>query len=156
MKKLNSLLVLILAIIFISACGNEEKQTSPTESANITVEKTFTDDPNAEETAADTSSTGVYQEVVNEEEQTLQNLPKNESVISNQEDENSMSFCDCVKKNKSLTDIIMSDDTSDKDFDKAMEEIDAMKDGACNIMFPQQNNIEEQQKHQQLVKNCLN
>ena len=66
-----------------------------------------------------------------------------------------MSFCDCVKKNKKLSDIMMADETSDADFDKAMEELEAMKTGECKIMFPDQNNIDEQQAHKRKVKNCL-
>ena len=55
MKKLLAILSIFTVIIFISSCGGEE----PTDEM-IEVEE-FTDDANAEETAADTSSTGVYQ-----------------------------------------------------------------------------------------------
>lgn len=148
-RKLNSLLSIFVLILFISACGNEKKQ----EVEETAPKETFIDDVNAEETAADTSSTGVYQEEVIEGEESLQDALKSGKHVTKIEE--GMSFCDCVKKNKKLSDIIMADETSDADFDKAMEELEAMKTGECEIMFPDQSNIEKQEEHQLKVKNCL-
>jgi len=149
MKYLNSILSIFVLTLFISACNNEAKQ----EIEETDVIETFIDDVNAEETAADTSSTGVHQEEVTEDENSLQDAMKAnaEPII----EEEGMSFCDCVKKNKKLSDIMMADETSDTDFDKAMEELENMKTRECKIMFPDQSNIEEQQAHQRKVKNCL-
>jgi len=155
MKKINTFLSLSVLIIFLSACENKANQTLPTEPVSTTTEKTYSDDLDAEKTAADTSSTGVYQEEINELEESLHNALKSETTNTIQEDDDAMSFCDCVKKNKELSDIMMADETNDADFDQAMRELKTMKTGECKIMFPQQNNIEEQQAHQRKVNNCL-
>lgn len=139
----------ILALLFVTSCSDDVETTETEE----TVEE-FVDDPNAEQTAADTSSTGVYQEEVSEEPQSLQEAMQsanNEPEVA----EGGMSFCDCVKRNKELQDIMMADNTSDEDFDKAMEEMEAMKTGDCKIMFPDQSNIEEKQAHERKVRKCL-
>ena len=118
MKKLLSLLSIFTFVLFLTSCSGEDPKEE------IVIEENFVDDANAEETAADTSSTGVYQEDGVEEEASLQNAMKAdaEPVV----EEEGMSFCDCVKKNKTLSDKMMSDDVSDTDFDKAMEELEAM------------------------------
>ena len=148
MKKLLTLLSIFIFIFLITSCGGEE----PTDEIINEVEE-FVDDSNAEETAADTSSTGVYQEEVTEEPESLQ-----EALAGDKEpevEEGGRSFCDCVKRNKELTDIMMGDNTSDADFDKAMAELEAMKTNDCKIMFPDQSNIEEKKAHERKVKRCL-
>ncbi|MCB0401558.1 MAG: hypothetical protein KDD41_05705 [Flavobacteriales bacterium] len=139
----------ILALLFVTACSGDVE----IENTEETVEE-FVDDPNAEQTAADTSSSGVYQEEVSEEPQSLQEAMQSANNEPEAE-EGGMSFCDCVKRNKELQDIMMADGTSDEDFDKAMEEMEAMKTGECKIMFPDQSNIEEKQAHERKVRKCL-
>lgn len=140
----------MIACLILFSCGGDE----PTED-EINGEDTenFVDDPNSEETAADTSSTGVYQEEVSEEPQSLQEAMASEN--ETEVEEGGMSFCDCVKKNKELEKIMMADGTSDADFDKAMEEMEAMKSGECKILFPDQSNIEEVKAHKRKVAKCL-
>jgi len=152
MKKLAAFLSLFTFVLFLTSCGGDE----PTdEQLEETTEEVVVDDPNAEITAADTSSTGVYQEEVSEEPQSLQEAMQS----SNNEpevEEGGMSFCDCVKKNKELEDIMMADETSDADFDKAMTEIEAMKTGECKILFAaKQNTIDEKKAHERKVRRCL-
>jgi hypothetical protein len=152
MKKLLFFLSIFTFILFITSCGGEEPTIN-----EITEEVTETvanDDANSEETAADTSSTGVYQEeVIEEEEVSLQDAIKADATP--EVEEGAMSFCDCVKKNKELTDKMMSDDATDAEFDEAMEKLNKMKTGDCSIMFPNQSNIEEKQAHQNKVNRCL-
>jgi hypothetical protein len=154
MKKLVTFLSIFTLILFFTACGNDEHIE---EEVIEEVVEPFVDDANAETTAADTSSTGVYQEEVNENEETsLQDAMSNNNSEPKVE-EGGMSFCDCVKKNKELTDIMMSDGASDEEFDKAMADLEAMKTGECKIMFAsKQNTIEEKQAHERKVKRCLN
>ena len=152
MEKTFLFLSIFISLLVLNACENKGDSLKKTESKEI--EKVFIDDVNAEITAADTSSSGVYQEETLEGEINLK-----EAVTANSKktlQEEVISFCDCVKKNKKLTDIMMADETNDADFDKAMKELENMKTGECKIMFPNQNNIEEQQEHLQRVKNCLN
>ncbi len=148
MKKLVALLSIFTFVLFLTSCGGEE----PVEEV---IEEVVVDDPNAEITAADTSSTGVYQEEVSEEPQSLQEAMQG----SNSEpevEEGGMSFCDCVKKNKELQDIMMGENTSDEDFDKAMADIEAMKTGECKIMFAaKQNTMDEKKAHERKVRRCL-
>ena len=148
MKKLLALLSVFCFLLFITSCGGEE----PTDEMIETEE--FIDDGNAEETAADTSSTGVYQEEVTDEETSLQ-----DALQGNTEpeiEEGGMSFCDCVKENKRLDDIMMGDETSDADFDKAMADKDALKTGDCKILFAgNQNTIDEKKAHERKVRRCL-
>jgi hypothetical protein len=147
MKKLLALLSILTIFLFISSCGEEPIEEK--------IEETFIDDANAEETAADTSSTGVYQEEVSDEETSLQDAINNnnaEEVV----EEGGMSFCDCVKENKRLDDIMMADETSDADFDKAMADKEALKKGDCKILFSgSQNTIDEKKAHERKVKRCL-
>lgn len=149
MKKLVALLSIFTFVLFLTSCGGEEP-------VKEVIEEVVVDDPNAEITAADTSSTGVYQEEVSEEPQSLQEAMQG----SNSEpevEEGGMSFCDCVKKNKELQDIMMGENTSDEDFDKAMEDIEAMKTGECKIMFAaKQNTMDEKKAHERKVRRCLN
>jgi hypothetical protein len=151
MKKLLALLSIFTLFLFITSCGEE-----PTEEIiEDSIEETFIDDANAEETAADTSSTGVYQEEVSDEETSLEdamNSNNAEEVV----EEGGMSFCDCVKENKRLDDIMMADETSDADFDKAMADKEALKNGDCKILFSgKQNTIDEKKAHERKVKKCL-
>ena len=148
MKKLLALLSIFCFVLFISSCGEDEVIEETTEEV-----ETIADDPNAEETAADTSSTGVYQEEVEEGETSLQDAMQNAN--SEEVVEGGMSFCDCVKRNKELEEIMMADGTSDADFDKAMDELEAMKTGDCKILFPDQSNIDEVNAHKRKVKKCL-
>ncbi len=147
MKKLLALLSIFTFIIFITSCGSEEIIEEEV------IEEVAPNDVDAEETAADTSSTGVYQEEVEEEEVSLQEAMKAEATP--EVEEGGMSFCDCVKKNKELTDKMMSDDATDEEFDNAMAELEAMKTGDCKIMFPDQSNIDEVAAHKRKVKKCL-
>ncbi len=153
MKKILPLLSIFSFLLILNSCSNDEPKK---EIKDEVIEETFTDDANAEVTAADTSSTGVYQEEVDETEGTsLQDAMKSnntEEVV----EEGGMSFCDCVKKNQELDDIMMSDNTSDADFDKALAEKEALKTGDCKILFnDKQNTMEEKKAHERKVKNCL-
>ncbi len=150
MKKLAVLLSIFCFTFLITSCGGDE----PTDEMIEDVEN-FVDDANAEETAADTSSTGVYQEEVNDEEVSLQDAMKQNN-SEEEVEEGGMSFCDCVKENKRLDDIMMGDETSDADFDKAMADKDALKDGDCAILFKgDQSTIEGKRAHERKVKRCL-
>jgi len=148
MKKLLAFLSIFCFMFFITSCGGEE----PTDEEILEELETFVDDANAEETAADTSSTGVYQEEVNEEETSLQDALAGDK--EPEVEEGGMSFCDCVKENKRLSDLMMETE-DDAVFDQTMADLDAMKTGECKIMFPDQSTIEEQQAHQRKVKRCL-
>ncbi len=134
--------------LFITSCGGD----GPTDEM-IEAEE-FVDDVNAEETAADTSATGVYQEEVDENEETsLQNAlaGEKEPVV----EEGGMSFCDCVKKNKELSDLMLETE-DDAVFDKAMADLEAMKTDECKILFAgKQNTIDEKKAHERKVKRCL-
>lgn len=150
-------LLLIAGVLTLSSlltsCGNDDIKDGNT--PEEVVEETFVDNANAEFTAADTSSTGVYQEEVEETKETsLQNALKNEhqsEVIK----ESGMSFCDCVKKNKKINDLIMESD-DDVVLDQAMADLEEMRTGECKILFEgKQNNIEEKQAHERRVKKCL-
>ena len=152
MRTLLSILALSIIILHASSCKNDQ----PSEEEVIEeVLAPFTDDANTEFTAADTSSTGVYQEEVNEsEEVSLQDALKansKEEVV----EEGGMSFCDCVKKQKELTDLMMETE-DDAVFDQAMANLEGLKIGDCKILFAtQQNTIEEKQAHERKVKRCL-
>src|SRR5690606_7782821 len=113
------------------------------------------DDPNAEFTAADTSSTGVYQEEVDDsKEMTLQEAMKANNAQPKVE-EGGMSFCDCVKKQKQLEKTMLETE-DDAAFDKAMEEMEKMKTGECKILFEgNQSTLEAKQAHEKKVKACL-
>ena len=151
MKKLLTILSLFSFLLFITACENHK----PTEEEIIDeVLAPFSDDANAETTAADTSSTGVYQKEVNESEETsLQDAMK--SATQEVIDEGGMSFCDCVKKQKKLSDLMLETE-DDTIFDKTMDELETLKKEDCKILFAtQQNTIEEKQAHERKVKKCL-
>ncbi len=85
---------------------------------------------------------------------TLQESMKEDSYNSS-ETERGMSFCDCVKKQKELEKTML--ETEDDDvFDKAMEELEAMKTGECKILFEgNQSTVEGKKAHEQKVKRCL-
>ena len=74
MKKLLSLLSIFTFITIITSCGGEEPTLE--EVTEEIIETVAIDDVNSEETAADTSSTGVYQEEVIEEEISLKDAMK--------------------------------------------------------------------------------
>lgn len=154
MKKLLFLLSIFGLFLFANSCGGDE--TTEEETTQEVNEQPFVDNPNAEETAADTSSTGVYQEEVDENAgNSLQDALKNNNATEAVE-EGGMSFCDCVKENQRLTDIMMGDNTSDADFDKAMADLEALKTGDCKILFnDKQSTIEEKKAHERKVKKCL-
>lgn len=148
MKKLLALLSIFTLILFITSCGGDDPEI-----IEEVIEETIVDDPNAEITAADTSSTGVYQEEATEGPTSLQDALKGDKEVV---EEGGMSFCDCVKRNKELSDVIMGDNTSDEDFDKAMAELEAIKTGDCKILFAaKQNTIDEKNTHKRKVNRCL-
>lgn len=151
MKKLAALLSIFIFIFFLSSCGGDEPTDEQIEDA---LEEVTVDDPNAEITAADTASSGVYQEEVEEGPESLQDAMQG-SDNEMEAVEGGRSFCDCVKRNKELQDIMMGDNTSDEDFDNAMAELEEMKTNDCKIMFPDQSNIEEKKAHERKVRNCL-
>lgn len=150
MKKLSSFLSILTFFLFITACENDERTG---EEIIEEVFAPFSDDPNAETTAADTSSTGVYQEEMDESnESSLQNVLSSNT----QEEEDGMSFCDCVKKQKKLSDLMLKTE-DDALFDKTMTELEVLKTGDCKILFStQQSTIEGKQAHELKVKKCLN
>lgn len=155
MKKLFLIPCLfVFALVLFSCGGNDEAPTEETANEEVTVEE-FKDNPNAEITAADTSSTGVYQEEVTEEATTLQEALQQTNSSDTQEEESGMSFCDCVRKQKELEKLMLETE-DDAEFDKAMEELQQMKDGDCKILFEgNQTTIEDKQAHERKVKACL-
>lgn len=151
MKKLLSFLSIFTIIFFTISCENNEQHQ---EEVIENVLEPFSGNPNNEKTAADTSSSGVYQEEVNEiEEASLQDALKNNTkeIVK----ESGMSFCDCVKKQKKITDLMM--ETEDDDvLKKAMADLENLKSNDCKILFAtQQNTIEEKEAHERKVKQCL-
>jgi len=152
MKNFFIVLNLFTIILYTTSCESNH----PSEEEVIEgVLEPFTDDANAEVTAADTSSTGVYQEeVIENEEVSLQDALKansKEEVV----EENGMSFCDCVKKQKELSDLMMETE-DDAVFKQAITDLEELKTGDCKILFAtQQNTIEEKQAHERKVKRCL-
>ena len=155
MKNLFLLASIFTFTLFITSCGSDDVIEDETTEEEVIVEETFTDDATAEVTAADTSSTGVYQEEVDETEETsLQDAMKSTSkpeIIK----EGALSFCDCVKKNKELTDLMIETE-DDAVMEKAMDDLKVMRTGECKIMFEgNQNTIEEKQAHERKVKRCL-
>jgi len=155
MKKLLLLASIFTFILFISSCGNDEATQEEADEAIEEVLESFTDDANAEVTAADTSSTGVYQEEVDDNEETsLQDAMKNQNKTEIVE-EGALSFCDCVKKNKELNDLMMESE-DDAVLDKVMKDLEDLRTGECKILFEgKQNTIEEKQAHERKVKRCL-
>lgn len=148
MKKLIGLLGICLHLFFISSCNDDKIVVEEIIEENVTA-----DDVNNEVTAADTSSTGVYQEKVSDKEVSLKEAMQAEA--ETKVEVGTMSFCDCVKKNKELTDTMMGDNATDAQFDEAMAELEKMKTGDCKIMFPDQSNIDEVNAHKLKVKKCL-
>jgi hypothetical protein len=155
MNKLLTFLSILTISFLITSCGGEEPIKE--EIIENSDEAVAIEDSPTEMTAAEKSSTATFQEEMVEEEDEEVSLKESMRTNATPEiEESKLSFCDCVKKNKELTDKMMSDDTTDKEFDSAMEELEAMKTGDCKIMFPAQNNIEEKQAHAIKVKRCLN
>jgi len=150
MKHLTFLLSITL--LLFSCISTENNQEEINQDSNL-VEEVFIDNANAEVTAADTSSTGVYQEEVNENLTLEESLKQNtETTIENSE---GMSFCDCVKKQKQLEKTMLETE-DDAEFDSAMEELNNMKTGECKILFEgDQSTIEAKQAHERKVKKCL-
>lgn len=156
MKYINFFKWTLLLTVFtvFMACSNE---TETTEEEMVVEEETVTEpvmDPNAEITAADTSSTGVYQEEVTESPSSLKEAMQssnNQPVV----EEGGLSFCDCVKKQKELNELIMETE-DDAEMEKAMTELETMKTGECKVLFSaKQNTIEEKEAHARRVKKCL-
>lgn len=137
--------------LFIFACTSDSSDIE----TNIDSNSVHIDDPNSEFTAADTSSTGVYQEEVDDsKEMTLQEAMKAANA-SPKVEEGGMSFCDCVKKQKQLEKTMLETE-DDAEFDKAMAEMEKMKSGECKILFEgNQSTLEAKQAHEKKVKNCL-
>lgn len=142
-------------MVFFTACNSEETTDEMIiNEQEETVESTPEMNANSEITAADTSSTGVYQEEVveNEEDGLKAALQKKDEVVV---EEGGLSFCDCVKKQKELNDLIMETE-DDSEMEKAMQELEEMKKGECKVLFSSnQNNIEEKEAHARKVKGCL-
>ncbi|MGE0561000.1 MAG: hypothetical protein AB7O47_04245 [Flavobacteriales bacterium] len=148
-KKLAFLSILAFTVFACSSDSTADMEL------NIDSNAVQTDDPNAEFTAADTSSTGVYQEEVDDtKEMTLQEAMKANNVQPKVE-EGGMSFCDCVKKQKQLEKTMLETE-DDAEFDKAMAEMEKMKTGECKILFEgNQSTLEAKQAHEKKVKRCL-
>jgi hypothetical protein len=147
LKKLT--FVCILAFTVYSCDSDTTVEAELTDSTAVVV-----DDPNAEFTAADTSSTGVYQEEVDDsKEMTLQEAMKANNAEPKVE-EGGMSFCDCVKKQQKLEKIVLESE-DEAESDKALEELNAMKTGECKILFEgNQSTLEAKQAHEKKVKAC--
>lgn len=147
LKKLT--FVCFLAFTVYSCVSDTDIDAELTDSTAVVIE-----DPNAEFTAADTSSTGVYQEEVDDsKEMTLQEAMK---ANNNQPkvEEGGMSFCDCVKKQRKLEKIVLESE-DEAESDKALEELTAMKTGECKILFEgNQSTQEAKQAHEKKVKAC--
>jgi len=153
MKNITLVLSIFAFSFFVSSCSNNEENNLTQDSTKV--DSTFKDNPNAEVTAADTSSTGVYQEKVDENAgNSLQDALKSNN-SSPKVEEGGLSFCDCVKKQKELEKIMVETD-DDAKFNKAMADLDAMKKGDCKILFSdKQNTMEAKQAHERKVKRCL-
>lgn len=147
LKKLT--FVCLVAFTVYSCASDSTVEAELTDSSAVVV-----DDPNAEFTAADTSSTGVYQEEVDDsKEMTLQEAMKANNAQPKVE-EGGLSFCDCVKKQKQLEKTMLETE-DDAAFDKAMEEMEKMKTGECKILFEgNQSTLEAKQVHEKKVKAC--
>ena len=144
--------LLLTAFTVFMACSNETETTDE----EIVVEEQTAPvmDANSEFTAADTSSTGVYQEEVTESPSSLKEAmqsSQNQPVV----EEGGLSFCDCVKKQKKLNELIMETE-DDAEMEKAMTELETMKTGECKVLFSvNQNTVEEKEAHARRVKKCL-
>ena len=144
--------LLLTAFTVFMACSNE---TETTEEEIVNEEQTEpVMDANSEFTAADTSSTGVYQEEVTESPSSLKEAmqsSQNQPVV----EEGGLSFCECVKKQKELNELIMETE-DDAEMEKAMTALETMKTGECKVLFSvNQNTIEEKEAHARRVKKCL-
>lgn len=148
-KRLSFLSIIAVVVFSCSSDNNAETEL------NIDSNVVQVEDPNAEFTAADTSSTGVYQEEVDDtKEMTLQEAMKANNAGPKVE-EGGMSFCDCVKKLKKLEKTMLETE-DDAEFDKTMAEMDKMKTGECKILFEgNQSTLEAKQAHEKKVKRCL-
>ncbi len=147
--------LLLTAFTVFIACSNETETTE--EEIVVEEEQTVTEpemNANAEITAADTSSTGVYQEEVTESPGSLKEAMQssnNQPIV----EEGGLSFCDCVKKQKELNELIMETE-DDAEMEKAMTELETMKTGECKVLFSvNQNTVEEKEAHARRVKKCL-
>lgn len=147
LKKLT--FVCLVAFTVYSCASDSNVEAELTDSSAVVV-----DDPNAEFTAADTSSTGVYQEEVDDsKEMTLQEAMKANNAQPKVE-EGGMSFCDCVKKQRKLEKLVLESE-DEAESDKALEELTAMKTGECKILFEgNQSTLEAKQAHEKKVKAC--
>jgi hypothetical protein len=147
LKKLT--FVCLVAFTVYSCASDSTIEAELTDSSAVVI-----DDPNAEFTAADTSSTGVYQEEVDDsKEMTLQEAMKANNAQPKVE-EGGMSFCDCVKKQRKLEKLVLESE-DEAESDKALEELTAMKTGECKILFEgNQSTLEAKQAHEKKVKAC--
>ena len=141
---MKNIIYIIISLSLLASCHSDHSHDEVLEDSTA-VEAVFIDDANAEVTAADTSSTGVYQEEVNKDE----NLTLQESLRANANsgeavEEGGMSFCDCVKKQKQLEKTMLETE-DDAEFDNAMEELGKMKTGECKILF-EENNLQSTKK----------
>lgn len=144
---------LSIFLLLATSCNND---TNVEEVITDSPTEIFIDDPNAEVTAADTSTTGVYQEEVDESSETSLQEAMQANSSTTTESESGLSFCDCVKKQKKLLDLV-EETEDDEILLKAMEDLNNMKTGECKILFEgNQNTIEDQENHERKVKKCLN
>jgi hypothetical protein len=139
----------LVAFTVYSCASDSTIEAELTDSSAVVV-----DDPNAEFTAADTSSTGVYQEEVDDsKEMTLEETMKANNAQPKVE-EGGMSFCDCVKKQRKLEKLVLESE-DEAESDKALEELTAMKTGECKILFEgNQSTLDAKQAHEKKVKAC--
>lgn len=143
----------LASILFLTSLIFACSSPTTTEEEALAEDQVEVVNENSEVTAADTSSTGVYQEEVEEGPTSLKDAMK--AHATEVVEEGGMSFCDCVKKQKVLNDLIMETE-DDAEMDKAMKELEAMKTGECKILFSvKQNTMDEKQAHQQKVKRCF-
>lgn len=144
------LYIVLISLLFFSCGGNSN---SNEETNQDTVTTSVENNINEQVTAADTSTSGVYQEETTDEETSLEDALRNntEEVV----EEGGLSFCECVKKQKALEKTMLETEDDDE-FDKAMAEMEAMKTGECKILFAgSQNTLEEKKAHERKVKACL-
>ena len=148
---LKRLIFLSTIAVIMFSCNSDSNSDAELKVDSTTVK---VGDPNAEFTAADTSSTGVYQEQVDDsKEMTLQEAMKTNNAGPKVE-EGGMSFCDCVKKQKQLEKTMLETE-DDAVFNKANEEMQKMKTGECKILFEgNQSSLEAKQAHERKVKAC--
>lgn len=139
MRYLVVLFILVSYMMVLSSCENDENnQTQNIE--NTPVE-------NNEEEIIEQFSDSLEEDIVAEEME--------ETAVEEIKEDAGLSFCDCVKKQKELENVMLETEDDDE-FDAAMEEMENMKSGACKILFEgNQSTIEAKQAHEAKVNDCL-